>query len=76
MAFDANGRYASAIWLKQGSLAIGLLTLALAIASRLSMQVALAISLLVRLFWLGIFFSALSQVVNISKQGDEKVKPL
>ena len=55
VAFDANGRYASAIWLKQGSLSIGLLTLAVAIDSGLSMQVALAISLLVRLFWLGIF---------------------
>jgi len=53
--FDANGRYASAIWLKQGSLSIGILSLAVAIGSNLSLQVALAISLFVRLFWLTIF---------------------
>lgn len=53
--FDANGRYASAIWLKQGSLSLGLLSLAAAVCIGLSLQIALAISLFMRLIWLVCF---------------------
>lgn len=54
-AFDANGRYASAIWLKQGGLSAGLISLVLTIGCGLPIQAAIAISVLIRLAWLIIF---------------------
>lgn len=54
-AFDVNGRYASAIWLKQGSLSIGLLSLATVMGNGLPLQAAIATSLFMRLAWLVVF---------------------
>ena len=54
-ALDINGRYTSAIWLKQGSLLIGLLGLVAGLFSGFLFQVAIAISLAMRIVWLAAF---------------------
>jgi O-antigen/teichoic acid export membrane protein len=56
--FDVNGRYAMAIWLKQGSIATGLISLALALAAGMSFPGSIALVLLARLLWLALFLYA------------------
>lgn len=57
VVLDINGRYASAIWLKQGSLSIGLLCLAGSLAVGQSLLTAIALSLAMRLVWLIAFLA-------------------
>ena len=61
---DINGRYASAIWLKQGSLSIGLLCLAVALVSGQSLLAAIAFSLVMRLIWLMAFLAGGKQYLE------------
>lgn len=55
--FDVNGRYAAAIWLKQGSLSIGLFIIALVMVAGFSPHYAIPLSLAARAAWLFTFTS-------------------
>ena len=52
---DADGRYAHAVWLKQGSLSLGMLVLASAYMAGMSLDDAIAAALAIRLLWLLVF---------------------
>lgn len=55
VVFDSNERFATAIWLKQGSLSVGFMVIALALWIGISIEFAIALSLSMRFIWALIF---------------------
>ena len=55
---DARGKYASAIWLKQGSLSLAIVCVTLALISKYSLEISILIACAARLLWMiGFIFS-------------------